>query len=81
VRIEEGATVRSSVLASNVTLERGALVEGCTLRDCIVGERTVLRGCTLRDSVIGNDCRIEGVVGQVNAGPFTEVVAQRPADA
>ena len=73
VRIEEGATVRSSVLSSNVTVERGATVDGCTLRDCIIGERTVLRGCNLHDSVIGNDCRIAGVVGQVNAGPFTEI--------
>jgi len=75
VRIEEGATVRSSVLTSNVTLERGAMVDGCTLRDCIVGERTLLRGCKLHDSVIGNDCRMEGVMGQVNAGPFTEIGA------
>jgi glucose-1-phosphate thymidylyltransferase len=75
VRLEEGVSVRSSVLASNVTLERGAAVDGCKLRDCIVGERTVLQGCDLHDSVIGNDCRIEGVVGQMNAGPFTEVNA------
>jgi glucose-1-phosphate thymidylyltransferase len=75
VRIEEGATVRSSALTSNVTLERGAIVDQCTLRDCIVGERTILRGCALHDSVIGNDCRIEGVAGRMNAGPFTEIVA------
>jgi glucose-1-phosphate thymidylyltransferase len=71
VRVEEDVTVRDSVLGPNVTLERGATVEKCTLRDCIVGENAVLKGCTLHASLVGPDSRIEDVSGHINAGPFT----------
>jgi glucose-1-phosphate thymidylyltransferase len=71
IRVEEGATVRASVLGPNVTVERGAIVERCTLRDCIVGENAVLKGCTLHASLVGPESRIEDVSGHINAGPFT----------
>lgn len=74
IRIEEDVTVRDSTLGPNVTLERGVSVEKCTLRDCIVGENTVLRGCTLHSSLVGPDSRIEDASGRLNAGPHSELL-------
>lgn len=74
VRIEERVRVRSSHLGPNVTLGRGAVVEGSTLRDCIVGPDAVIRNSTLADSMVGANSVVEGAEGRLNVGPHSGVV-------
>lgn len=77
VRIEEGVTVRDSVLGPNVTLERGARVEGSRLRDCIVGREAAVMRSALHDSIVGAHSHVENVDGEVNAGAHTRLVGGR----
>jgi glucose-1-phosphate thymidylyltransferase len=65
VRLEEGVVVRGGRIGPNVTLERGVRVEGCELRDCVVGPEAVLQDARLRDSLVGGHARISGFVGSV----------------
>jgi glucose-1-phosphate thymidylyltransferase len=76
VRIEEDVVVRDSVLGPNVTLERGARVEGSRLRDCIVGPGTTILRSRLHDSIVGASARVEGIRGQVNAAEHTELTGE-----
>lgn len=72
-RLEEGVRVVRSRIGPNVTLERGAQVEDCELRDCIVGRGTILRACSLRDSIVGAHSDLRGVRGRVNLGEHSEM--------
>ena len=74
IRVEEEARIRASTLGPNVTVERGATIEEATLRDCIVGENSIVLGCDLHDSILGAESRIENVTGCLNAGPYTELL-------
>jgi len=77
VRVEAGASVLSSVLGANVTVECGAFVENSSLRDCIIGENAVVKGCDLHYSIIGASSHIENLSGSVSVGPHTQVVGVR----
>ena len=52
VRVEMGATVVNSTIGPNVVIEQGAVVDNCTIRDAVVGRRSVLQNCTIVHSLI-----------------------------
>jgi glucose-1-phosphate thymidylyltransferase len=68
VHIADGVTLEASEIGPNVTLSAGATVRGSALRDCIVGEKSVITDCELHDSLIGRDVSVTGVRGQVDLG-------------
>ncbi len=76
VRVEEEAQVRASNLGPNVTVERGARIDGATLEACIVGESSVIRGCHLHDSILGPHSHVENVRGHLSLGPHTELFGE-----
>jgi len=63
VRFEAGVVVRGGRVGPNVTLESGATVEGCTLRDAVVGPGARLSDSVVHDSIIGAHARISQVRG------------------
>ena len=73
VRIEAGAEVRGGSVGPNVTIERGARVVGCELRDVIVGADARLEACTLSNSLVGSRAVLEGVRGTVNLADDSEL--------
>ncbi len=77
VRVEDGAHIRASVLGPNVTIERGARIERATLRDCIVGEGSVVEGSDLHESIIGAQSEILGTAGRLSLGPYSQVTGER----
>ena len=76
VRVEDAARIFASRLGPNVTIERGAVVENTSLRDCIVGEGAVLKGCNLHDSIVGLSSSVENVSGVVNVSAYTELLGE-----
>ncbi len=76
VRIEEDVVVRDSVLGPNVTLERGARVEGSQLRDCIVGSDAVIVNSRLHDSIIGAHAHIEAIRGEIQTAEYSRLVGE-----
>ena len=75
VRVESDARVSNSMVGPHVTLERGAVVEDSTLRNCIVGTEAEIRGAHLQDSIVGSRAVVEGVRGRVNVAEYAEIVA------
>lgn len=66
VRIEAGAVVKGGRIGPNVTVEAGAKLLGCTLKDTLVGRETTLEAVTLEHSLIGDRAHVAGVRGSVN---------------
>ncbi len=65
VRLEEGVVVQGGRIGPNVTLEKGTRVEGCELRDTVVGPSAVLEGAKLSDSLVGGHAVIRNVAGSL----------------
>ena len=75
VRVEEGAVLEDAEIGPNVTIGVGAKVRRSKLRDCIVGENSVVEGCDLHDSLVGADVKVSGVTGSVDLGDHSVVRA------
>jgi len=73
VHVAEGAAVAGSRLGPNVTVGTGCEIRGSRLRDCIVGEETVLERCDLRGSLVGDRVELRDVSGRVLAGDDTRI--------
>jgi len=61
VRIEEGVIVRGGSIGPNVTLERGARVLDCRIRDSVIGVDARLERAELRDSIVGARATVRDV--------------------
>lgn len=76
VHVADGAELEDAEIGPNVTIAAGARVRGSSLRDCIVGEGSVVEGCRLNHSLIGSNVTVRGVVGQVDLGDHSVVEQQ-----
>ena len=63
VRFEDDVVVRRGRIGPNVTLEKGARVENCTIQDAVVGPDAILKNATLRHSLIGGHAVVTGISG------------------
>ncbi|MDX1389590.1 MAG: sugar phosphate nucleotidyltransferase, partial [Acidobacteriota bacterium] len=73
VAVARGASVSASRIGPNVSIASGARVDRAVLRDCIVGEDSVIEECDLHDSLVGDHATLRGVRGAVNVGDHSEV--------
>ena len=75
VRVEDGVVVKGGTIGPNVTLEKGARLEGSTVRDSIVGAGAVIDHSELHDSLVGASSRVEGFKGALSVADHSEVGA------
>lgn len=73
VYVEDGVTLRNSIVGPNVSIGAGTVIDGSTLSNAIVGERSTVRASTLGQSLIGDDVVLVGVKGYVTVGDHSEV--------
>jgi glucose-1-phosphate thymidylyltransferase len=73
VYVEDGVVITNSTVGPNVSVHAGAVIEGSTLRDTIVGSKSTIRDSKLHGSMIGEEVVLEGVKGQVTIGDNSEV--------
>jgi glucose-1-phosphate thymidylyltransferase len=73
VYVEAGVTIRNSRVGPNVSIGGGSTVDGCTLRDTIVGTRAKLSGASLSHSLLGDEVVVSGVSGQLTVGDHSEI--------
>jgi glucose-1-phosphate thymidylyltransferase len=73
VRVAEGVRLENTTIGPNVTIGADCVVRDSTLREAIIGERTVLEGVRLRDSMIGNDVVLRSVDGRASVCDHTEI--------
>lgn len=76
VHVAEGVTLEASEIGPNVTLGKGTVVRGSTLRDTIVGEKSTIENADLHDSLIGSDVKVTGARGQVDLGDHSVVTIE-----
>lgn len=76
VYVEEGVTVRNSIVGPNVSLGAGATVEGSTLTNSIIESEARITDSSLSDSLVGHNAVLVGVTGQVTVGDHSEVRAK-----
>jgi glucose-1-phosphate thymidylyltransferase len=75
VYVEDDVVITNSTIGPNVSVHAGAVIEGSTLRDTIVGSRSTIRNSELHGSMIGDEVVLDGVKGQVTIGDNSEVHA------
>ena len=73
VHVAAGVELADCEIGPNVTISRGSVVRGSTLRDCIVGAESRIEACALHDSLIGDHVQVRGVRGQVDLGDYSRV--------
>jgi glucose-1-phosphate thymidylyltransferase len=73
VYIEDDVVLRDSRIGPNVSISAGAVIEGSTLTNTIVGEQSRIERCQLRNSMIGDYVVLEGLRGEVTVGDHSEI--------
>ena len=73
VYIEDGVTLANSTIGPNVSIESGSKVDGCELRDTIIGRKATLTRSSLRNSMIGDEAVVVGVRGEATISDHSEV--------
>lgn len=71
--IGQDVTLEGAVLGPNVSVGRGSTIRRSRLRNCIVGEDTVIEGCQLHDSLIGDHVEAAGLRGTTYLGDHSMV--------
>lgn len=73
VRIEDGVTITDSTIGPNVTIDRGAVIRGSTVRHAIIGEGCRLDAVDLTQSMLGRDVQLTGFRGSASLADHSEV--------
>lgn len=68
VFIGEGVTIEHSTVGPNVSLEAGATIKGCTLRDSIVQQNATIEHGSLTQSSIGQHAHVKHFEGELHVG-------------
>jgi glucose-1-phosphate thymidylyltransferase len=72
-----GAGEILGLVGPNVSIGAGSRIDGSTLRDVVVGEKTTIADSTLTNSLVGDSVVLEGVSGEVTVGDHSEVRVKR----
>lgn len=75
VCVAPDVVLEDTEIGPNVSIGAGSTVRGGRLRDCIVGEASVLEDCDLHDSLIGDHVRAVGLAGTASVGDHGAVDA------
>jgi glucose-1-phosphate thymidylyltransferase len=76
IYVEDGVELRDCTVGPNVSLGAGTIVEGSTIRDTVVGEKSRITRSHLHDSMIGDAAIVEGITGELMLGDHSEVRAR-----
>lgn len=73
VFIHAEAKVKNSVIGPNVTIDKGADIEGAILTETIVGKGAHIKNIILSNSLIGDHAGVEGEQRSINVGDYSEI--------
>jgi glucose-1-phosphate thymidylyltransferase len=73
VYIEDGVTITGSRVGPNVSIGKGTVIAGSTLRDTIVGDGAQITGSDLSHSIIGDGALVDGITGQMTVADHSEI--------
>ena len=72
VYIEDGVTATDATIGPNVSIGRGTIISGSTIRNSVIGDGCTIAGCVLHDSMLGNAVILTGVKGSMTVGDNSE---------
>jgi len=72
VFIDEGATIKNSIVGPNVVVEKESVIEGSILEETIVYTGAKIENSNLNDSVIGRYAHVNGQSRSLNIGDHAE---------
>ena len=75
VYVEEGVTITNSRVGPNVSIGQGTVVDGCELRDTIIGSKSTVKNARLSSSMLGDSVVVENVSGELTVGDHSEIRA------
>jgi len=75
VCVAPGVVLENTEIGPNVSIGAGSTIRGGCLRECIVGENSVLEGCDVHDSLIGDHVVASGLTGTASVGDHTVIDA------
>jgi glucose-1-phosphate thymidylyltransferase len=75
VCVAPGVVLENTEIGPNVSIGAGSTIRGGRLRECIVGENSVLEGCDVHDSLIGDHVVASGLTGTASVGDHTVIDA------
>jgi glucose-1-phosphate thymidylyltransferase len=73
VYIHPEASVESSTLGPYVSVGRGSKISNSTIEDAVIERDVVIENCTLKHSLLGERSQVRGVSGSVNVGDDSRV--------
>ncbi|MCD6594271.1 NTP transferase domain-containing protein [bacterium] len=73
VSVSESADISNSIIGPYVSIGEYARIKRSILRDCIVGDDTVITNCILENSILGNDSAFSGRAYKLNLGNSSRV--------
>jgi glucose-1-phosphate thymidylyltransferase len=76
VYVEDNVKITGSTVGPNVSIGAGSTIDGCELRDTIIGTKSKVSKSKLVNSLIGDDVVISGVSGELTIGDNSEVRAE-----
>lgn len=75
VCVAHDVVLEDTIIGPNVSIGAGSTIRGGRLRECIVGENSVLEGCDIHDSLIGDHVTARGLMGTASVGDHTLIDA------
>lgn len=66
--IDEGVTIRNSVVGPHVSVGKGTVIESSVVKNSIVQTKTVLKNKLIENSMIGNNVKLEGRMDDLSIG-------------
>lgn len=75
VCVAPGVVLENTEIGPNVSIGAGSTIRGGRVRECIVGESSVLEGCEVHDSLIGDHVVASGLTGTASVGDHTVIDA------
>jgi glucose-1-phosphate thymidylyltransferase len=72
VYIEDGVTATNSTIGPNVSIGKGTVLDGATIRNSVIGDKCTIVRATLHDSFLGDQVTVEGTTGSMTLGDHSE---------
>ncbi len=71
--IAEGVILKNSKVGPYVSVGKGTIIEGSTVKNSIIQTHSVIKNATLDQAMIGNYATFDGKFTQVSIGDFSEL--------
>lgn len=73
VYIEKGVEIANSIIGPDVSISKGAVINGSIIKDSIVNENAIISDALLTESIIGKNTKIQGRSKKLNIGDSSEI--------